>query len=211
MVKEKLVAFTFDDGPVAYAEDSSAMRILKTLEKYGQTATFFYVGEQMNADTKREMDFAQSIGCEAGNHTYTHCFLSKCTKEEIAEEFEKTTKLLEEYTGKTPVLARIPFMEAGELIHETAGFPLAHCSIDSKDYTGITAEEIIKNIMEAEANGELENAIVLLHEHYQTTASAVEYLIPVLMEKGYRFVTMSELAKRHGIIFEKGVLYSRLD
>ena len=211
MEKEKLVAFTFDDGPLEYAEDSSAMRILKTLEKYGQTSTFFYVGEQIDDKSRKEMEFAQSIGCEAGNHTYTHAFLSKLTKEEIAEEFAKTTKLLEEFTGKTPVLGRIPYMEASDLIHETAGFPLAHCSIDSKDYTGIGAEEIIKNIMDAEAKDELENAIVLLHEHYQTTAEAVEYLIPTLIEKGYRFVTVSELAKRHGITLEKGVLYSRLD
>jgi len=211
MEKEKLVAFTFDDGPLEYAEDSSAMRILKTLEKYGQTSTFFYVGEQIDDKSRKEMEFAQSIGCEAGNHTYTHAFLSKLTKEEIAEEFAKTTKLLEEFTGKTPVLGRIPYMEASDLIHETAGFPLAHCSIDSKDYTGIGAEEIIKNIMDAEAKDELENAIVLLHEHYQTTAEAVEYLIPTLIEKGYRFVTVSELAKRHGVTLEKGVLYSRLD
>ena len=211
MTNERLVAFTFDDGPVPYAEDSSAMRILKTLEKYGQTATFFYVGQQMNEDTKREIDFAQSIGCEAGNHTYTHAFLSKLAKEEIAEEFEKTTKLLEEFTGKTPVLARIPYMEASDLIHETAGFPLAHCNVDSKDYTGIPAEEIIKNIMDAEADNELENAIVLLHEHYMATAEAVEYLIPTLMEKGYRFVTVSELARRHNVTLEKGILYSKLD
>jgi len=211
MEKEKLVAFTFDDGPLEYAEDSSAMRILKTLEKYGQTSTFFYVGEQIDDKSRKEMEFAQSIGCEAGNHTYTHAFLSKLTKEEIAEEFAKTTKLLEEFTGKTPVLGRIPYMEASDLIHETAGFPLAHCSIDSKDYTGIGAEEIIKNIMDAEAKDELENAIVLLHEHYKTTAEAVEYLIPTLIEKGYRFVTVSELAKRHGVTLEKGVLYSRLD
>ena len=45
MEKTKLVAFTFDDGPVPYAEDSTAMRILKTYEKYGQTATFS-IGEK---------------------------------------------------------------------------------------------------------------------------------------------------------------------
>ncbi len=211
MAKEKLVAFTFDDGPVEFAEDSSAMRILKTLEKYGQTSTFFYVGEQMNADNKKELDFAQSIGCEAGNHTYTHSFLTKLTRDEVIEEFAKTTKLLEEYTGKIPALARIPYMESNDMIHEAAGFPLIHCSVDSKDYTGIPSEEIIKNIMDAEAKDELENAIVLLHEHYQTTAAAVEYLIPTLIEKGYCFVTVSELAKRHGIKMENGELYSKLD
>ena len=76
MEKTKLVAFTFDDGPVAYAEDSTAMRILKTYEKYGQTATFFYVGQKINEASAPEMKFVQSIGCEAGNHTFTHCFLT---------------------------------------------------------------------------------------------------------------------------------------
>ncbi len=211
MEKEKLVAFTFDDGPLEYAENNSAVRILKTLEKYGQTSTFFYVGEQINEKSRKEIDFAQSIGCEAGNHTYTHSHLPEFTRDEVIEEFVKTTKLLEEYVGKTPALARLPFMESNEMILEVADFPLIHCSIDSKDYTRIPTEEIIQNIMDAEAKDELENAIVLLHEHYETTAAAVEYLIPTLMEKGYRFVTVSELAKRHGITMEKGELYSRLD
>lgn len=211
MENEKLVAFTFDDGPLEYAENSSAMRILKTLEKYGQTSTFFYVGEQINEKSKKEMEFAQSIGCEAANHTYSHSHLPELSKDEVIVEFTKTTRLLEEYVGKTPVLARLPYMESNEMILDVAGFPLAHCSVDSKDYTGIPTEEIIKNIMDAEANDELENAIVLLHEHYDATAGAVEYLIPTLMEKGYRFVTISELAARHGVTLENGVLYSRLD
>lgn len=40
MAKEKLVAFTFDDGPVAYAEDSSAMRILKTWRNTDRSLLF---------------------------------------------------------------------------------------------------------------------------------------------------------------------------
>lgn len=211
MEKEKMVAFTFDDGPLEYAENSSAMRILRTLEKYGQTSTFFYVGEQIDDKSRKEMEFAQSIGCEAGNHTYTHSHLPELSRDEVIEEFAKTTKLLEEYIGKTPILARLPFMESNEMILDVAGFPLAHCHVDSKDYTQIPTEEIIRNIMDAESRDELENAIVLLHEHYETTAAAVEYLIPALMEKGYRFVTVSELAKRHGVVLENGVLYSRLD
>ena len=91
-MREKLVAFTFDDGPVAYAEDSTAMRILKTYEKYGQQATFFYVGQKINEKSIPEMKFAQSIGCEAGNHTFTHCFLTEKTAEEIKEELAKTAE-----------------------------------------------------------------------------------------------------------------------
>ncbi len=210
MANEKMVAFTFDDGPLKYAEDSSAMRILRTLEKYGQTSTFFYVGEQIDENSKKEMEYAQSIGCEAGNHTYTHAFLTRISIEEVIEEFEKTTRKIEEYIGKTPVLGRIPYMESNDEIDKAAGFPLIHCSVDSKDYTQIPADEIIQNVMDAEAKGALENAIVLLHEHYEATASAVEYLIPTLMEKGYRFVTVSELAKLHDIKLENGVQYSTL-
>lgn len=210
MENVKLVAFTFDDGPVQYSEDSTAMNILRTFEKYGQTATFFYVGEKMTDDNKKEIEFAQSIGCEAGNHTYSHTFLSKCTKEQIEEEVTKTTALLEKYTGKTPLLARIPYLESDELIVKTAGFPLIRCNVDSQDYTHIPAEEIIQRIMNAEETGELENGIVLLHEPYETTMRAVEYLIPTLMEKGYRFVTVSELAKRNGVELLPGVEYSKM-
>ncbi len=211
MEKEKLVAFTFDDGPVEYSEDSTAMKILRTLEKYGQRSTFFYIGEQMNEGNKKELDFAQSFGCEAANHTYTHCFLTKCTKEQVEEEFAKTTKLLEEYTGKTPTLGRIPYMEWNDMVLEAAGFPLIGCSVDSRDYAQIPTEEIIERIMDAEANGELENAVVLLHEHYPTTARAVEYLIPTLIEKGYRFVTVSELAEHNGIKLKKGITYDKME
>ncbi|MBR5799229.1 MAG: polysaccharide deacetylase family protein [Lachnospiraceae bacterium] len=211
MENEKLVAFTFDDGPVEYADDSTAMQILRTFEKYGQQATFFYVGEKMNADNKKELDFAQSIGCEAANHTYSHCFLTKITLEEVVEEFEKTTRLLEEYTGKIPVLARIPFMDSNEMVDEASGFPLIGCSVDSQDYTHNTTEEIIQRIMDAHETGELENGVVLLHEPYLTTMKAVEYLVPTLIEKGYRFVTVSELAKRNGVTLQKGKNYAKIE
>lgn len=210
MEKTKLVAFTFDDGPVPYAEDSTAMNILRTLEKYGQRATFFYVGEKMNEENKKEIEFAQSIGCEAGNHTFTHCFLTEHTAEEVKEEYAKTTKLLEEYTGKTPKLVRNPYLAQNSTVIDAVEYPMISCSVDSRDWANISTEEIIKRIMDAEEKGKLENAAVLLHEPYETTMRAVEYLIPTLMEKGYRFVTVSELAKHNGIELEKHRVYRKI-
>ncbi|MBR2408477.1 MAG: polysaccharide deacetylase family protein, partial [Lachnospiraceae bacterium] len=198
MEKTKFVAFTFDDGPVAYAEDSTAMRILKTYEKYGQTATFFYVGEKINEVSAPEMKFAQSIGCEAGNHTFTHCFLTEKTVEEMKEELAKTAEAEEKVLGVAPKLMRLPYLAANETVTATVEYPMINCSVDSKDWAGVPTEEIIQRIMDADAAGELENAVVLMHEQYATTAEAVEYLLPTLMEKGYRFVTVSELAKQNG-------------
>ena len=210
MEKTKLVAITFDDGPVAYAEDSTAMRILKTYEKYGQTATFFYVGEKINEASIPEMKFAQSIGCEAGNHTFTHCFLTEKTVEEIKEELAKTAEAEEKVLGATPKLMRLPYLAANDTVTATVEYPMINCSVDSKDWAGVPTEEIIQRIMDADAAGELENAVVLMHEQYATTAAAVEYLLPTLIEKGYRFVTVSELAKQNGIELEAHKIYGRL-
>ena len=210
MEKTKLVAFTFDDGPVAYAEDSTAMRILKTYEKYGQTATFFYVGQKINDGSAPEMKFAQSIGCEAGNHTFTHCFLTEKTVEEMKEELAKTAEAEEKVLGVAPKLMRLPYLAANETVTATVEYPMINCSVDSRDWADVPTEEIIQRIMDAEANGELENAVVLMHEQYATTAAAVEYLLPTLMEKGYRFVTVSELAKQNGVELEKHKIYGKI-
>lgn len=210
MEKTKLVAFTFDDGPVAYAEDSTAMRILKTYEKYGQTATFFYVGQKINEASIPEMKFAQSIGCEAGNHTFTHCFLTEKTVDEIKEELGKTADAEEKVLGAAPKLMRLPYLAANDTVTATVEYPMINCSVDSRDWADVPTEEIIQRIMDADATGELENAVVLMHEQYVTTASAVEYLLPALMEKGYRFVTVSELAKQNGVELEAHKIYGKL-
>lgn len=210
MEKTKLVAFTFDDGPVAYAEDSTAMRILKTYEKYGQTATFFYVGQKINEASIPEMKFAQSIGCEAGNHTFTHCFLTEKTVEEIKEELGKTAVAEEKVLGAAPKLMRLPYLAANDTVTATVEYPMINCSVDSRDWADVPTEEIIQRIMDADAAGELENAVVLMHEQYATTATAVEYLLPTLMEKGYRFVTVSELAKQNGVELEAHKIYGKL-
>lgn len=211
MGEVKLVALTFDDGPLwEYSEDSSAMSILRTLEKYGQKATCFYVGQQINEGNLPEMQFAQKLGIEVGNHSFTHCYMTERTAEEIREEYAKTDVVIEAAIGKKPKLARIPYLAVNETVVDAVEYPMISCAVDSKDWADISTEEIIERIMTAEEKGELENAVVLMHEQYWSTARAVEYLIPTLLEKGYCFVTVSELAKRNDIILEKHKTYGKI-
>ena len=97
-----------------------------------------------------------------------------------------------------------------DAVFSAVDYPMIRCSVDSRDWAGVSTEEIIRRITEAEEKGELENAVVLMHEQYETTAEAVAYLIPKLIEKGYRFVTVSELAKQNGIKLQKHKEYERL-
>lgn len=207
----KLVAFTFDDGPLwEYAEDSSSMCILRTLEQYGQRATCFYVGQQIHEGNLPELQYAQKVGIEVGNHSFTHNHLTECTAEEIKEEFDKTAAAIEDAIGKRPVIARIPYLEMNETIEKALDYPFVSCIVDSRDWAGVSTEVMIERIMEAEEKGDLVNSVVLMHEQYPATAKAVEYLIPVLMEKGYRFVTVSELAAQNGVTMKKHKVYGRI-
>ena len=46
-----------------------------------------------------------------------------------------------------------------------------------------------------------------MHSIYNSTADAVERLIPELINKGYQLVTVSELAKYKGYNLQTGTIY----
>ena len=129
--------------------------------------------------------------------------------EEMKEELSKNAEAVEKVLGVAPKLMRLPYLAANDTVVATVDYPMINCSLDSKDWAGVSAEEMIQTIMDADAAGELENAVVLMHETYETTAAAVEYLLPILIEKGYRFVTVSELAKQNGVEPEKHKIYGK--
>ena len=71
---KKRVAITFDDGP-AFDNDSVqrlTYKIVDEFEKYGGTATFFVLGNRINATTGKAIQYANEHGFEFGIHAYTH-------------------------------------------------------------------------------------------------------------------------------------------
>ena len=64
-----------DDGPGGKAES----RILDCLEKNGEVATFFYLGNRVSGDSEN-VKRAYDMGCEIGSHTWNHPNLSKLKK-----------------------------------------------------------------------------------------------------------------------------------
>ena len=79
---KKRIAFTFDDGPQAPAENLDAgyypyttyvLDKVEALQKAGHRAnvTFFVVGSRA-AEYPSALRRADSLGCEIGSHTYNH-------------------------------------------------------------------------------------------------------------------------------------------
>ena len=97
---KKIVAITFDDGPSQYTKD-----IIKTLKEYDCNATFFVLGNKVEAyqDIIKE---SIKNGNEIGNHSYNHKWLSRLSKEEIINQIEKTQNILKETVNYTPTHLR---------------------------------------------------------------------------------------------------------
>ena len=103
-----VVALTFDDGPNA----SSTPILLDGLRERKVRATFFLIGENVEKDENEKIvKRMYEEGHLIGNHTYTHCNLSKLETGEAKKELEQTDTVIEKITGKQPVFVRAPYGE----------------------------------------------------------------------------------------------------
>lgn len=200
---KKLVAFTFDDGPIGTYDGSASMKILDVLEKYKMHSTFFYIGNKINDNNKAEIERAFNLGCEIGNHTFSHPYLSKLSESDMTKQIEDTSKLLTEITGLKKFLVRPPYGDVNAAVQQTVKAPLILWSVDSADWNKGTYESVVNNVKNKVKDG----SIVLMHENYNYTAQAVEYLVPYFIEQGYQIVSVSELMAMKGTQMTDGQKY----
>lgn len=192
----KYVALTFDDGP----HPEVTPRILDTLNKYDAKATFFMLGSQVEyyPSLANQVDDA---GHEIGDHTMNHQDLSVLGLDQIQEEVQQSSTIIEKAIGMTPVLLRPPYGASNadvEQIASNLGHPLIMWSVDSLDWKNRNAEVVHENVMSNVASG----SIVLLHDIHHSTAEALPQLLNSLEEQGYQMVTVSQLLE---LWDEKGV------
>ncbi len=200
-----MVAFTFDDGPIGTAETSNSIKIQNMLRDAGAHATFFYIGKQVDKseDTKAEVKRAQELGFEVGNHSYDWSKVNNYEKEELDESIGATTAILSEITGYDNFLFRAPNLAVSQTMKDYIPSPFVNCSVDSKDWDGATAKEIVENVTAAK-----DGAIVLMHETQKATVEALPEIIAYFQEQGYQIVSVSELFDVRGKDMMTGVVYS---
>jgi peptidoglycan-N-acetylglucosamine deacetylase len=180
------LALTFDDGPSELTE-----RVLDLLETYDARATFFVVG---SAVTGREatLERARAGGHEIGSHTFTHPHPSTLGEDELREEIRRGA----ETAGPDGTLVRPPYGEDAERFDRLAGElglgPTMLWSVDPRDWETDDAEVIAERVLTGAASG----AIVDLHDgrrSHQATVDALATILPALVSRGFRLVTVSEL------------------
>ncbi|MGN0585164.1 MAG: glycoside hydrolase family 11 protein, partial [Ruminococcus sp.] len=161
-----MVAICFDDGAVGTKSTDYSIRIQDAIANSGFHATFFYVGDWINASNQGEINRAYDLGMEIANHSTSHPDLTKLSASEIRKEYDDTSNKIKSIIGQgTSPVMRPPYLSVNDTVKSAlSDVALVNCSIDTGDWNGATKDDIINKITTAMNNGTLDNAIVLCHE-----------------------------------------------
>lgn len=184
-----VIALTFDDGP--YPKVTG--HILDVLEKNGVCATFFVLGSRIEGheDMLTRMD---ELGCEIGNHSFSHADLTRLSKADCQRELSDTDAEIRRVTGHEASVVRPPYGYYNKTVMSAAERPLILWTVDTNDWRGKAPGEIADYVIQQAKEG----SVILMHDQQTQTADAMEMIIPTLIEEGFRFVTVSELIRLTG-------------
>jgi len=194
----KRIALTFDDGPSA----RWTPHIAEALTRLQVPATFFVVGSEV----VRHPDIVRRLhreGFELGNHTFTHGDVAALPGWEQELQIGLTDNALAGTVGIRPRLFRPPYSSVpasanarqARTIEAIArrGYDVVLADFDGEDWRRPGVEEIVASATPQGARG----GILLLHDgggDRSQTVRALERLVPQLRARGFRFVTVSQLA-----------------
>ena len=188
-VSDSVVALTFDDGPVPLYTDT----VLSVLRQEDVRATFFVTGNSV----KRNPDLARRIlreGHELGNHSYSHQRMVFMSPSTVREEVEVTDSLIRASGATGPIHFRPPYGKRLVILpwylsrrnRATVLWSLEPDSWFSRH------PDMVRHVSENVQPG----SIILLHVEIPARAegrASLPLMIRDLKERGYRFVTVSEL------------------
>jgi peptidoglycan-N-acetylglucosamine deacetylase len=191
------IALTFDDGPSPWTLDIAA-----ALEAHGCRGTFFLLGAAVQQQPGIAAALAEA-GHELGNHLWSHADPARQSRSAIRTEVRRTADAIAEAAGTRPMLVRPPYCGSPVRVAQAAGRRGAGLivlrSVDPADWRTDSAAEIVEHVLERAGPGD----IVCLHDGVapgntgtssrDATVAAVGHLVPALLGRGLRPVSVSEL------------------
>ena len=180
-------ALTFDDGP----HPQGTPRVLEVLAQENVTATFFLVGERVQADPglARELTAA---GHHIGLHCQRHRNLLRLGPRQTRADIEMAYDVITEHCGRPPSVYRPPYgiLNASAMwLASSRGWRILLWSHWGRDWeAGATPSSIASRVTDGAGPG----AMLLLHDgdHYsapgswRSTVAALPRVLEVLAERG---------------------------
>ncbi|MDR1616274.1 MAG: polysaccharide deacetylase family sporulation protein PdaB [Syntrophomonadaceae bacterium] len=187
--KEKKIALTFD---ISWGNNTPAP-VLDILKANNIRCTFFLSGpwvKQYPEIVKR----IQEDGHEIGSHGYRHINLSTLSQAEVGEEIQKAHNSIKEVAGLEAGLIRTPNGDYNDTVIKAIQenhYTGIQWSLDSLDWMNPGVKNIIERVSARCKPGD----IILMHasDTCKQTDLALPDILNALKEKGFEFVTVSEL------------------
>jgi peptidoglycan/xylan/chitin deacetylase (PgdA/CDA1 family) len=189
----QVVALTFDDGPrVEYLDD-----VLEPLAARGVKATFFVTGFEASAAPEATRRIVEA-GHELGNHSFSHTRMVLKSPAFVRDEVERTDAVIRAAGYSGEIRFRPPFGYKLVILPwylAQSGRTTVTWDVEPDSYPDVAAspEAIARHVVERARPG----SIILLHVWYpvrRTSREAVPLVVDRLLAKGFRFVTVGELA-----------------
>ena len=189
----KYVALTFDDGP-----NFRTKKAIAILERYGAKGTFFVTGsmsKKRGGATANRLVI--STGNELANHTWSHNRLNKTYAADL-KAINRLEKLLKAQTGQGTRWVRAmggAVNKTGLKATKNSGHLYAQWSVSIADSVRGTSNphRLYHNVVDHVKTG----SVVLMHVTHPETLAALPAICAELKARGYKMVTLSEMAE-HG-------------
>ena len=187
------IALTFDDGP-----SEGTPKILEILDRYGVPATFFQCGR--NVDRLPEIARAvREAGHAIGNHGYDHSLYCFRSARYIEEDLRLAQEAIGEHASARPLWFRAPFGARWfgvRRAQQRLGLMGVMWTVIGYDWK-LEPGAVVRGIASRVSNG----AILCLHDGRElrpkpdigTTVEAVRRLVPMLLDRGFEFESLSRL------------------
>lgn len=186
-MEKREIALTFDDGPYPFYTPL----LLHELQRSGVPATFFLVGRNAQ-EFPSLVDRIVDGGFEIGNHTFNHYRLDVLSADEIRYQIAEDDRVLRQFTGRPLTLFRPPHGRADTRVIDIArslGYRTIFWSDAPEDVKNISPDLEVQRVLKQASPG----GIVLLHSGEYKTIEALPVIIARLRERGYTFVTVTQL------------------
>jgi peptidoglycan-N-acetylglucosamine deacetylase len=186
--KEKKIALTIDDG---WKQD---MELLDLLAQYKIKCTVFLIAGRGVAEKHPDwVRYLDKMGFEVCSHTLNHAYAPKMTERQFQQDIRKAQMIITNVTHKFYPFIRCSggaFSQLNLKVAAQNGYLMVNWTNSTLDTVrGIKAPYQIKSVLNNTHNGD----ILLTHFGAYNTAAVLRAVIPALIERGYQFVTLSEL------------------
>lgn len=192
-----MIALTFDDGPGEYTEE-----LINCLVENNAKATFFMLGQNVEAYPEIAKELSDA-GMELGNHSYSHPDLVTIGADVAAQQVSNTDAALKAATGFEATVMRPPGGSFNDSVKAAIDHPLIIWSIDTRDWATKSEDQTYQVVMDNAQDG----SVVLMHDIHEWSVKAAIRMIPDLIAKGFKLVTVSELAEAKGKTLQSGNAY----